>query len=66
MGAYVKKTARRAYEERSFSVRAVHRDPPDLHKLAQLFVNMALSRTETEQHRSGPGSPQTTSEAVES
>jgi len=27
MGGYVKKTDRRRYEDRSFSVRAVHRDP---------------------------------------
>lgn len=32
MGGYVKKTERRRYEERSFSVRAVHRDQADLHK----------------------------------
>lgn len=30
MGTYVKETGRRAYEKRSFSVRAVHREPPDL------------------------------------
>lgn len=33
VGTYVKKTARRRYDERQFTVRAVHRDPPDLHKL---------------------------------
>ncbi len=34
MGTYVKKTARRRYEDQSFSVRAVHRETADLHKLA--------------------------------
>ena len=51
---------------RDYRIEAQLRPTPDLHKLAKLFVNMALSRTETEQYRSGPGSPQTTSEAVES
>ena len=51
---------------RTYRIEAEPRATPDLHKLAQLFVNMALSRTETEQHRSGPGSPQTSGEAVES
>ena len=51
---------------RDYRIEAQLRPTPDLHKLAQLFVNMALARTETEQHRSGPGTPQTTSEAVES
>ena len=51
---------------RDYRIEAQLRPTPDLHKLAQLFVNMALSRTETEQYRSVPGSPQTTSEAVES
>ena len=45
MGAYVKKTSRRAYEDRSFSVRAVHREPPDLHKLAELLIRLTLQET---------------------
>lgn len=45
MGAYVKKTDRRAYEDRSFSVRAVHRDPPDLHKLSELLIRLTLQET---------------------
>ncbi|SER92818.1 hypothetical protein SAMN05443377_11926 [Propionibacterium cyclohexanicum] len=45
MGSYVKKTDRRAYEDRSFSVRAVHRDPPDLHKLAELLIRLTLQET---------------------
>jgi hypothetical protein len=45
MGAYVKKTGRRAYEDRSFSVRAVHREPPDLHKLSELLIRLTLQET---------------------
>jgi hypothetical protein len=45
MGAYVKKTDRRPYEERSLSVRAVHRDPTDLHKLAELLIRLTLQET---------------------
>lgn len=45
MGAYVKKTNRRRYEDRSFSVRAVHRDRPDLHKLAEVLIRLALQET---------------------
>ncbi len=45
MGAYVKKTGRRAYEERSFSVRAVHRESPDLHKLSELLIRLTLQET---------------------
>ena len=42
MGGYVKKTDRRRYEDRSFSVRAVHRDPADLHKLAEVLIRLTL------------------------
>jgi hypothetical protein len=45
MSAYVKKTDRRRYEDRSFSVRAVHRDPLDLHKLAEVLIRMTLQET---------------------
>lgn len=45
MGSYVKKTNRRRYEERSFSVRAVHRDRPDLHKLAEMLIRLTLQET---------------------
>lgn len=45
MSVYVKKTDRRRYEDRSFSVRAVHRDPPDLHKLAEVLIRMTLQET---------------------
>lgn len=42
MGDYVKKTSRRRYDERQFSVRAVHRDPPDLHKLCEALIRLTL------------------------
>lgn len=45
MGSYVKKTNRRRYEDRSFSVRAVHRDRPDLHKLAEVLIRLTLQET---------------------
>lgn len=45
MGTYVKKTDRRRYDERSFSIRAVHRDAPDLHKLAEVLIRMTLQET---------------------
>lgn len=42
MGRYVKKTSRRRYDEREFFVRAVHRDPPDLHKLCEVLIRLTL------------------------
>ena len=42
MGTYTKKTERRRYEDRVFSVRAMHRDPVDLHKLAEVLIRMTL------------------------
>ncbi|MEZ4588680.1 MAG: hypothetical protein R2909_20070 [Gemmatimonadales bacterium] len=45
MGTYVKKTNRRRYEDREFSVRAVHRDRPDLHKLAEALIRLTLQET---------------------
>lgn len=45
MGCYVKRTGQRRYDERSFSVRAVHRDPPDLHKLAEMLIRLTLQET---------------------
>lgn len=42
MGKYVKKTARRRYDERQFCVRAVHRDPPDPHKLCEVLIRLTL------------------------
>ena len=45
MGSYAKKTNRRSYEDRSFSVRAVHRDQPDLHKLVEVLIRLTLQET---------------------
>ncbi len=45
MGGYVRKTDRRRYEDRTFSVRAVHRDAPDLHKLAEVLIRLTLQET---------------------
>lgn len=45
MSRYTKKTDRRPYEERSFSVRAVHRDRADLHKLAEVLIRLTLQET---------------------
>ena len=45
MGTYVKKTDRRRYEDRSFSVRAVHREDADLHKLAEVLIRLTLQET---------------------
>lgn len=45
MSRYVKKTDRRSYDERSFYVRAVHRDRADLHKLAEVLIRLTLQET---------------------
>lgn len=37
--------------ERDFRVEAVPRQSPDLHKLAQVFLGMAVARAETETQR---------------
>jgi len=39
---YVRKTNRRSREERNLSVRAVHRDKPDLDKLTELLIRFTL------------------------
>ena len=39
---YVRKTNRRSREERTLSVRAVHRDKPDLDKLTELLIRFTL------------------------
>ena len=36
---------RRRGEDRRFTVKAVPRSQPDLHKLAQVFLGMAVSRS---------------------
>lgn len=45
MGTYVKKTNRRRYEDRKFSVRPVHRDAPDLHKLCEVLIRLTLQES---------------------
>ena len=45
MSRYAKKTDRRPYEERSFSVRAIHRERADLHKLAEVLIRLTLQET---------------------
>lgn len=38
--------ARRRGEDRRFTVEAVPRSQPDLHKLAQVFLGMAMNRAQ--------------------
>lgn len=45
MSDYVKKTNHRRYEDREFSVRPVHREAPDLHKLCEVLIRMTLQET---------------------
>lgn len=60
MGKYQRKTAQRPYEERSFSVRAVHREHTDLHKLAEVLIRMTLQNTgETRAARAAATVPDT-------
>lgn len=40
--------ARRRGEDRCFTVEAVPRSQPDLHKLAQVFLGMAISRAQAD------------------
>jgi len=42
MGRYVKNTTRRRREDRNLTVRAEHRDPPDVDKLCQLLIRFTL------------------------
>ena len=63
MGRYQRKTAQRPYEERSFSVRAVHRDQADLHKLAEVLIRVTLQNTgETRTVRAATTVPDTCQE----
>jgi hypothetical protein len=36
---------------RRISIRAVHRDPPDVHRLAQVFLELARQQAEDERKR---------------
>lgn len=40
--------ARRAREERRFTVRGIRRDPPDIRKLAKALIGLALAEAERE------------------
>lgn len=42
------RSARRRGEDRRFTVEAVPRSQPDLHKLAQVFLGMAISRAQAD------------------
>ena len=60
MGKYVKKTSRRRYDERQFSVHAVHRDPPDLHKLCEVLIRLTLQEVgRSRAQRRAEGAPET-------
>ena len=50
---------RRRGEDRRFTVEAVPRSQPDLHKLAQLFIGMAFARADAERanQQTPPSSP---------
>lgn len=45
MSTYVKTTNRRPNDQRNFSVRATHREAPDLHILAQVLIRLTLQET---------------------
>ncbi|CEG94206.1 hypothetical protein FAM23877_07300 [Propionibacterium freudenreichii] len=42
MGAYIKKTGQQRQDDRSLSLRAVHRDPPDVRKLTDLLIRLTM------------------------
>jgi hypothetical protein len=58
---YERKTDYRPYAERKFTVRAVHRDPPDLHKLAAAYLRFTLVRYEQQRAEKEAREPQTVS-----
>lgn len=51
------RSARRRGEDRRFTVEAVPRSQPDLHKLAQVFLGMAISRAQTDDDAAPDGTP---------
>ena len=53
---------------RNYRIEAELRDSPDLHQLAQLFISMALDRTEHDRthHHGSPTSTSHTNDQVES
>lgn len=48
------RSARRRGEDRRFTVEAVPRSQPDLHKLAQVFLGMAISRAQADDDDAAP------------
>ena len=57
MSKYARKTGWRPRDERTLSVRAVHREPPDLHKLCEVLIRLVLQdigRSRAEQRRNEP------------
>lgn len=65
MGNYQRKTIQRPYEDRSFSVRPVHRERTDLHKLVEVLIHMTLQNTgETRTARAAATVPDTYREPV--
>lgn len=60
MRKYVKKTPRRRYDERQFSVRAAQRHPPDLHKLCEARLRLTLHEVgQSPAHRRAEETPKT-------
>lgn len=45
MSTYSKKTGQRPNDERSLSVRAAHRNPVDIHKLAEALIRLTLQES---------------------
>ncbi len=45
MSGYAKKTGHRTHEDRSLSVRAVHREQVDMNKLAEALIRLTLQET---------------------
>ena len=45
MSRNAKKTDRHPYKQRSFTVRAFHRERTDLHKLAEVLIRLTLQET---------------------
>ena len=54
---YVRKTNRRSREERNLSVRAVHRDAPDLDKLTELLIRFTLQDAGEQRATTSTGAP---------
>jgi len=42
---YVKKTGQRRQDERQLTIRADHREPPDIQRLTELLIRLTLQET---------------------